>query len=89
MVDALSRHANLLFARRMYESNLENQILSVGIFDKEYQLLKEKTAKNEQNKIKTNFSLNQQGLLLHKYRLYIPNIAEIKLTVMDELHKIP
>ena len=52
-------------------------------------MLKGKTAKNEQNQIKTDFSLNQQGLLLHKNRLYIPNIAEIKLRVMDEIHKRP
>ena len=80
---ALSRHANLLFASNSYESDLENHILSTGISNKEYQLLKEKTAKNKQNQVKTDFILNQQELLLHK------NIAEIKLTVMDELHKRP
>ena len=35
-----------------------------------------------------DFILNQQGLLLYKNRLYIPNTREIKLSVMDELHKI-
>ena len=52
-------------------------------------MLKENNAKNEQNQVKADFSLNQQGLLLHKNRLYIQNIAEINLTVMDELHKRP
>ena len=75
MVDALSHHANLLFASNNYESDLENQILSTKNFDREYHILKEKTAKNEQNQVKTYFSLNQQGLFLHKNRLYIPNIA--------------
>ena len=36
-----------------------------------------------------NFSLNRRGLLLHKNRLYIPNITKIKLIVMNELHKRP
>ena len=35
VVDALIYHTNLLFARNNYESNLENQILSVENFDKE------------------------------------------------------
>ena len=72
-MDTLSHHANLLFERSNYYSDLENQILNAENFDKEYQSLKEKTAENEMNQIKTNFSLNGIGLLLHKKRLYIPN----------------
>ena len=33
--------------------------------------------------------MNRRGLLLHKNILYIPNSTDIKLTVMDELHKRP
>ena len=83
----MSRHANLLSTSSNYESTLENQILSGENFDKEYQILKEKTAKNEQNQVKTYFILNKQGLMLHKKMLYIPNIEEIKLIAMNELHK--
>ena len=45
MAGTLSRHGILLFASRSYESYLENQILSVGNPDREYQVLNEKTAK--------------------------------------------
>ena len=62
---------------------MENQILNAEISDKEYQNLKEKTAENENNEIKTEFSLNGRGLLLHKNILYIPNTIEIKLNVMN------
>ena len=31
----------------------------------------------------------EEGLLVHKGRLYIPNSTNIKLNVMDELHKQP
>ena len=73
-----SHHANLLFTNLLftsssYESDLENQILNAENFDKEYQNLKEKTTENERNQIKTYFSLNGRGLLLHKNILYIPN----------------
>ena len=47
MADALSHHANLLFASSSYESNLENQILSTENYDREYRILKEKTTKNQ------------------------------------------
>ena len=66
VADALSRHANLLFASSSYGSNMENQIPSAENSDNEYQILKEKTLENEQNQIKTYFSLNRRGLLLHK-----------------------
>ena len=62
-----------------------NQILNAEKFDKEYKKLKEKTVENEVNQVKSDFSLNRRGLLLHKIRLYIPN----SLDVMDELHKGP
>ena len=48
MVDSLSHHANLLFPSSNYESDMGNQILSAEISDREYQILKEKSAKNEQ-----------------------------------------
>ena len=75
MAYSLSRHVNLLFARSNYEFDLENQILSAEIFDREYPILKEKTAKNEQNQVKMDLSLKKQGTLWHKNNLYIPNIA--------------
>ena len=66
MEDALSRHANLLFSRSSYEFDMEIQILNTKNSDRKYQILKEKTAKNEQNQVKQYFILNQQGMLLHK-----------------------
>ena len=60
MADALSRHANLLFASNNYESDLENQILSAENSDREYQILRERTAKNEQNQVKTDFILTNK-----------------------------
>ena len=50
---ALSRHENLLCASSSYESDLGNQILSTGNYDGQYQNLKEKTSKNEQEQVKT------------------------------------
>ena len=87
MANALSRNETLLFGISTYESDLENRILSGENYDREYHILKEKTVKNEQNQVKTDFILNKQGPLLPKNKLYIPNITETKLIVMNELHK--
>ena len=46
VADTLIRHTNLLFTSSSYGSNLENQILNAGNFDKKYQNLKEKIAEN-------------------------------------------
>ena len=56
---------------------------------KSIQKLKEKTTENEMNQVKTHLSLNGRWLLLDKSRLYIPNSADIKLIIMDKLHKKP
>ena len=58
VADALSRHSNLLFANNSCEYDLENQILSVENSDREYHILKENTAKNEQNQVKMDFIIN-------------------------------
>ena len=41
------------------------------------------------NQVTTYFSLNGRGLILNKRILYIPNSTDIKLIIMDELHKRP
>ena len=35
------------------------------------------------------YSLNEKGLLLYKYRLYVPNVPNIKLLILNEIHKTP
>ena len=55
--------------------------------NKYYQKIKEKTERNEVDHVKMEFSLNKKGSLLYKIRLYIPNLKEINLIAMNELHK--
>ena len=57
--------------------------------DNEYQNRREKVSENESENVKTNFSLNEKGSMLYKNRLYVPNIPEIKLMILNEVHKSP
>ena len=57
--------------------------------DPEYQGLKEKETQNISTNIITDYSFNEKGLILFKNRLYIPNIPEVKLLILYEIHKSP
>ena len=39
--------------------------------------------------VKTDYSLNEKGLMLYKNRLYVPNIPKFKLLILNEVHKSP
>ena len=44
---------------------------------------------NQENLDRTNLSFDRNGLLRFKNRLYIPDATELKLTILDEVHKKP
>ena len=44
---------------------------------------------NTKNSDKTNLSLDRNGLLWFKNKIYIPNSVELKLMVLDKVHKKP
>ena len=35
----------------------------------------------------TDYNFNERGLILFKTRLYVPNILEVKLLILNEIHK--
>ena len=91
MADALSRNAITSFvgAISSYKNKLEDKLEEGIKIDKEYQNLKEKVTDNEYENLKIDYSLNEKGLMLYKNRLYVPNIPEIKLLILNEVHKSP
>jgi hypothetical protein len=42
-----------------------------------------------ENSDKSDLSIDKNGLLRFKNRIYIPDSTELKLTVLDEVHKKP
>jgi len=89
--DALSRSINLnvLAAVSSYKTNLEDQIQENMVFDKTYQNLKDNVSENASEMEKSEYGLNEKGLIMYKNRLYVPNIAEIKLLILNEMHQSP
>ena len=48
---------------------------------------KRKVTQNIFENLNTDYSLNENGLMLYKNILYVPNIPEIKLLILNEVHK--
>ena len=91
VVDALSRNVVTSFVATIssYKTDLEDKLEEAIKRDPEYQNLKEKITQNTFQNVITDYSLNEQGLILFKNRLYVPNISEIKILILNEIHKSP
>ena len=50
---------------------------------------KKKITQNTSENIMTDYSFNEKCLILFKNRLYVPNIPEVKLLILNEIHKSP
>ena len=88
MADALSWNA-ILGVINTYKSDLEEQIKEKERTNENYQNLKEKVVGNSTEIHESGYKLTENGLLLYKKRLYIPNIPELKLLILNEVHKDP
>jgi hypothetical protein len=73
----------------MAESDLEQRIRTMGINDENYTKIMTELQNNTANSDKPDLSIDKKGLLQLKNRLYIPDSAELKSTILDEVHKKP
>ena len=91
VVDALSINAKLNFTAGIntYKIDWEEQ-LEEGIGqDENYQKLQAKVRENLIESWIIGYSLSENGLLLYKDRLYVPNVPKIKLLILNKIHKTP
>ena len=89
VADALSRNATLNFAATIstYASDLNEQLAEGIKLDEIYKKL-QFTAKEEPTEsLIKGYSLNKDGFLLFKDRLYVPDVPKVKLLILDEVHK--
>ena len=71
------------------ESDLVNKIKVASEQNAEFVNLLNKIHKNEINLNGTEYKVDQKSLIWFKDRLYMPNIIEIKLFILNEMHKPP
>jgi hypothetical protein len=91
VADALSRRIHGLFEINISraESDLEQRIRTGGINDGNYTKIMVEFQNSIANLYKPDISIDKKGLLRFKNRLYIPDSKDLKLTILDEVHKKP
>jgi hypothetical protein len=90
VVDALIRKAHKLHATAisMYKTEIKDRILEVANADLQYRGLVAKLQQRERPQTKESYTLGTDGLLLYKTRVYVPNVRELKLAILKEMHDV-
>ena len=91
IADALSRKVHGLFEVNIIrvESDLEEKVRMAGISEGNYTKMMEELQNSTADSDKPDLIIDKKGLLRFKNRLYLPDSTELKLTVLDEVHKKP
>ena len=91
VADALSRRVHGLFEINISKarSDLEQRIRMIGINERNYTKMMAELQNNITNSDELDISIDKEGLLRFKNRLYIPDSLELKSTILDEVHKKP
>ena len=70
----------------IFQSSLSQQIVNHTARDDLYELVKDKLQQQSLEKRYEGYKLEEEGLLTYKGRIYIPNVADFRRVVMDEIH---
>ena len=73
----------------IFQSDLRQHIVSHITEDEMYVQVKDKLQQQSLEKKYEGYKLEEDGLLTYKGRIYIPNLAELRRVVMDEIHQAP
>jgi hypothetical protein len=90
VVDSLSRIVHIMHATTisMNQSYLKSRILDVVVTDQHYLRVKESLKQeNVQQKIK-EYEMKEDGLFMHKNRIYVPSSKELRNLVLKEMHDV-
>ena len=71
------------------QSDLKQQIANHVAGDELYEQVKDKLQQQSIEKKYEGYKLEEDGILTYKGRIYIPNVAELRRVVMDEIHQAP
>ena len=71
------------------QSDLRQQIVSHVVGDELYEQVNDKLQQQILEKRYEGYKLEEDGLLTFKGRIYIPNVADLRRVVMDEIHQAP
>ena len=89
VADALSRKMQEMHVASLSicQSDLRQQIVNRTVVDELYEQEKEKLQQQSLKKKYEGYKLAEYRLLTYKGRIYIPDVAELRRVVMDEIHQ--
>ena len=89
VADALNRRTYKVYEITMSqpEDDMLGRIKIVGIHDAEYGNLLNKLWTEEVNLNGTEFRVDQKGIIWFKRTIYMPNVADLKLFILNEMYK--
>ena len=73
----------------IFQSDLRQQIANPIDEDELYAHVKNKLQQKSLENKYEGYKLEEDGLLTYKNRIYIPNVANLRRVVMDEIHQAP
>jgi hypothetical protein len=90
VVDALSIkvHESHATSISMYRTEIKDRILEASNADLKYRGLVAKLQQHERPKTKESNTLGIYGLLLYKNKVYVPNVQELKLEILKDMHNM-
>jgi hypothetical protein len=91
MVDALKKRVHELHATSisMYQANLKGRIPEAAKEDLQYMELVTKLQQGIMQQKVEYYELENDGILLYKNKIYVPNTHELKSMILKEMHNVP
>jgi hypothetical protein len=90
VADVLNRKVHDLHASAisMYKTDIKDRILEDANVDLQYRDFVAKLQQSESSQKEEKYTLEADGLLLYKNRVYIPNVQDLKLAILREMHNM-
>ena len=88
VADALNRKVQEMHVASLSicQSDLRQKIINHTTEDEMYVQIKDKSHKQSPEKRYEGYTLAEDGILTYKNIIYIPNVEDLRIIVMDEIH---
>jgi hypothetical protein len=91
VADALNKRVHELHATTiiMYQIDIKSRILEAANAYLQYKDLVAKLQQGEIPQKMENYKLEADGILMYKNKIYAPNVQDLKLMILNEMHNVP
>jgi hypothetical protein len=91
VVDSLSRRVHELHATTisMYQTDIKSRILDAANTYLQYRDLVANIQQGKMPQKVENYKLGADGIILYKNIIYVPNVQDLKLMILNEMHNVP